>query len=212
VADALGRAADGEIAVLRFGEDVHSAGRPALAYRPGKPPLALAPWSSAVAATDPVCAGDAGYHAIVVVDQSWLELGSEGLTTRDQGMTAAVRWSAEHVCVEAVEVVEAGAVQTDPPPGRASSPASRRNRVPCGWPRSKASICGKSSRASCGRRNSSRTASRDEHPGLPAAEAAMHAREQQTGNKLLLGSGQDGVRWHRARGALRGELALLNLR
>lgn len=116
VSDALGRASDGELAVLRFSEDVPSAQRPALAYRPGKPPLLLAPWNTAVAATDPACAGDAGYHASIVVSQSWLDLGSDGLASRDQGMTAAVRWSPERVCVEAVEVGEAGAVQMDPPP------------------------------------------------------------------------------------------------
>ncbi len=69
-----------------------------------------------MAATDAACAGDAGYRAIVVIDESWLDLGSDGLAPRDRGMTAAVRWSTERVCVEAVEVGEAGAQQMDPPP------------------------------------------------------------------------------------------------
>lgn len=71
---------------------------------------------SAVAATDPACAGDAGYRAIVVVNESWLDLGSDGLSPRDQGMTTAVRWSTERVCIEAVEVGEGAAPQMDPPP------------------------------------------------------------------------------------------------
>ncbi|HYQ02366.1 MAG TPA: hypothetical protein VER96_27020 [Polyangiaceae bacterium] len=113
VNDALGRGSDGEVAVLRFDSRVPTAAQPALAYRPGKVPLPLAPWSSAIPASAPACADGAGYRAIVTIDESWLELSSEA-EPNDNGMTAAVRWSTDRVCVEAVEIGERDGMQGPP--------------------------------------------------------------------------------------------------
>jgi hypothetical protein len=93
--------------VLRFGglSSAPSKARPAWAYRPGKPPLALADWSHLLPASAPQCASNDGYRAIVRSDQNWLKLvQSDSHLDAAEGTTALVRWSSERVCLEAVEL------------------------------------------------------------------------------------------------------------
>ncbi len=105
--DALGLSAEGELAVLRFSSGLSAPSKeyPVLAYRPGKLET-LAPWSSLRLASDPACAEKGGYRALVLPTESWLELaGSPGHSDDDDwGMTMAVRWSTERVCLEALEL------------------------------------------------------------------------------------------------------------
>lgn len=105
--DALGISEQGEIAVLRFPSSPRppSADDPPLAYVPGKPLERLAPWSSLQPATAPACADKAGYRALVMPSTSWFKV-VHGATEapNDRGMVAAVRWSKERVCLEALEV------------------------------------------------------------------------------------------------------------
>jgi hypothetical protein len=105
--DALGRTDQGETAVLRFPSSPAppSAADPPLAYVPGKPLQSLAPWSSLKLESDPACADKSGYRAIVLPARSWFRL-RQGATEvpQDLGMVAAVRWSKERVCLEALEV------------------------------------------------------------------------------------------------------------
>lgn len=108
--DALAVTPQGDVAVLRFsgGPDAPSASYPVLAYRPGKPPELLAPFASVVAAAEPACAGAAGYRAIVVGNQGWLKVArGPGVSREDEwGQSMLVRWSAERVCVEALEIAD----------------------------------------------------------------------------------------------------------
>jgi hypothetical protein len=105
--DALAVTSDGDVAVLHVtsGDDPPSQAYPLLAYRPGKPIEQLAPWSTLKAASDPACADKAGYRAVVMPMQGWLALArSEADAEQDFGMIAAVRWSRERVCLEALEI------------------------------------------------------------------------------------------------------------
>ncbi|HEX2876346.1 MAG TPA: hypothetical protein VHP33_34070 [Polyangiaceae bacterium] len=106
-ADALGTSEQGEIAVLRFPSSPRppTADDPPLAYVPGKPLEPLAPWSTLQPATAPACADKAGYRALVMPQSSWFQ-AIHGATevAGDRGMVAAVRWSKERVCLEALEV------------------------------------------------------------------------------------------------------------
>ena len=105
--DALGISEQGEIAVLRFPSAPRppSANDPPLAYVPGKPLERLAPWSSLQPATAPACADKAGYRAIVLAASTWFKaVHGAAEAPSDRGMVAAVRWSKERVCLEALEV------------------------------------------------------------------------------------------------------------
>ncbi|MFO0564217.1 MAG: hypothetical protein U0263_01070 [Polyangiaceae bacterium] len=98
--DALGVSSSGELGVLRRpGRGPPTRDDPALFFVPGKPSVALAPWSGVSA-----CGSDAqGIRSLVGSPEPWLELATPGLTS--QGPTlAVVRWSAEQVCTEAVLV------------------------------------------------------------------------------------------------------------
>jgi hypothetical protein len=114
--DALAITPQGEVAVLRFsGSDAPNAEYPVLVYRPGKAPEALAPFASLGAAGSPGCATPSGYRAIVLANQSWLKLlrGAGQTIDDDWGLTALVSWSAERVCVEALELADASFVVGD---------------------------------------------------------------------------------------------------
>jgi hypothetical protein len=105
--DALAVTSDGDIAVLHVtsGDDPPSDAYPLLAYRPDKPIEQLAAWSTLRAAGDPACADKAGYRALLLPMQSWLALArSEPDAEQDSGMVAAVRWSKQRVCLEALEL------------------------------------------------------------------------------------------------------------
>ena len=109
-ADALALDPLGDFAVLRFtsGEEAPNESYPVLAYRPGREPEVLAPFSSVVAASDPACSASAGYRAIVLGRQGWLKVTrySQGEIGDDWGFSAIVRWSADRVCLEALETAD----------------------------------------------------------------------------------------------------------
>ena len=105
--DALGISEQGDSVVLRFpsGAKPPTKDDPPLVFAPGKPIEELAPWSTVRLAQDPACTDKAGYRAIVATPASWLKAVQGGTdVTTDRGMIAAVRWSKERVCLEAVEV------------------------------------------------------------------------------------------------------------
>jgi hypothetical protein len=105
--DALGISEKGDVVVLRFpsGANPPTKDDPPLVFAPNKSIEELAPWSSVRLAQDPACANRSGYRAIVVTPSSWLKL-VHGATDVSEGwgMIAAVRWSKERVCLEAVEL------------------------------------------------------------------------------------------------------------
>jgi hypothetical protein len=109
-ADALGVSGQGELALLRFpsGQGPPTMGDPALAYVPGKPPQQLAPWSRLKPLGDPACPDKSGYRTIIATPAPWLSLQHGGDEIADAwGMLAVVRWSAERVCLEALEMPDA---------------------------------------------------------------------------------------------------------
>ncbi|HXK18416.1 MAG TPA: hypothetical protein VNG33_11470, partial [Polyangiaceae bacterium] len=62
-------------------------------------------WSSLLPASDPLCAKTGGFRAVIQSSRSWLDL-APAATPLDEAsnMSALVRWSAERVCLEAVEL------------------------------------------------------------------------------------------------------------
>lgn len=108
--DAIAVGPRGEIAVVRMpsGSEPPSLADPALLILPGPRVTALAPWSTAVPADDPACAGDTdAYRATLQTIGPWVRVVGQPFPDGSiVGMTARVRWSAARVCVEAVEVVE----------------------------------------------------------------------------------------------------------
>ncbi len=107
--DALAVGPRGELAVLRTpsGAEPPSALDPAVLVLPGVPAIPLAPWSSLLPADDPACKGDgAAWRVTVQALSPWLRLaGSAEIRGGDDSpMLARVRWSAAHVCLEAVEL------------------------------------------------------------------------------------------------------------
>jgi hypothetical protein len=109
--DALAIGAQGALAILRTpsGAQPPSAGDPALLLPLGSGPIvALAPWSTLTSADDPACRGDlSGYRAVVQLAESWVRMRGgrpPESTTTDAAMLARVRWGANRVCLEAVEL------------------------------------------------------------------------------------------------------------
>jgi hypothetical protein len=104
--DAIAVAGDGKPRILRLppGDEPPTLDNPAWILSSDAAPVELAPWSTLELATSPACAHGDGYRAIVQSGKSWLSLdGAPGFRPQN-GMTALVRWSAERVCLEAVEV------------------------------------------------------------------------------------------------------------
>ena len=114
--DVIAINAKGEIAVIRTpsGFEPASLGDPALLILPGPRLSALAPWASAVAASDPSCAGPGDgdtYRATLQTSAAWVKIAGRPFFDGAQtGMTARVRWGASRLCVEALEIPEHGAV------------------------------------------------------------------------------------------------------
>lgn len=115
--DVLGLDPSGGVAVLRFpsGSTPPAADDPALAFRSGAEPVALAPWSALSTADSPACSAPQSeeWRALVVLPGEWLDLALTGVprTSDELGMIALVRWSPSRVCLEAVELTGAGEVQ-----------------------------------------------------------------------------------------------------
>jgi hypothetical protein len=112
--DALAVGAQGALAILRTpsGAEPPSAADPALLLPLGSGPvIALAPWSTLISADEPACRGDlSGYRAIVQPAEPWLRVRGgtkprDGITV-STGMLARVRWGANRVCLEAVEIAD----------------------------------------------------------------------------------------------------------
>lgn len=103
--DALAIGPDGKLALIRV-PSLHppTADQPALLLRPQAPPTALAPWSTLAAAGTPACEGMTGHRAVVVMAEPWLTLGSAEATGASLVGFAQVRWNAERVCLDAVEL------------------------------------------------------------------------------------------------------------
>lgn len=108
--DAIAIGPRGDIALIRTpsGSEPPSAADPALLITVGPRVTALAPWLSALPASDPACVSDSdGYRATIQAIGPWARVA--GLPFQDgalTGMTARVRWSAARVCIEAIEVPE----------------------------------------------------------------------------------------------------------
>ena len=104
--DAIAVAGDGKPRILRLppGDEPPTTDNPAWILSSDAAPVELAPWSTLELASSPECAHQDGYRAIVQSGQSWLSIdGASGFRPQN-GMTALVRWSADRVCLEAVEV------------------------------------------------------------------------------------------------------------
>jgi hypothetical protein len=129
--DAIAIGANGQLAVLRLpsGNDPATSDDPALVLAPGTDPIPLAPWSTLELGSSPACAASTGgYRALIQTPYAWL--ANEERAGNAPGMSALVRWSADRVCLEAVETPyenrllvarfagkEPGAVLVSGPPG-----------------------------------------------------------------------------------------------
>ena len=104
--DALAIAGDGKLSIVRvLTRGAPTRQQPALLLAPGAPPTALAPWSTLEDASSPGCAAmQGGVHAVIVSREPWVRLGTFPADGTDRLSIAKVRWSAERVCLEAVEV------------------------------------------------------------------------------------------------------------
>ena len=106
--DALAVGAHNDVAVLRTpsGGTPPSAEDPALLLVPGSTPVPLAAWSTLVPADDPACKSDTGgWRAIVQTLRPWVSVRAPSFTSaQDAPSFARVRWTASHVCLEAIEV------------------------------------------------------------------------------------------------------------
>lgn len=112
---ALG-AKPGELAVVRTpsGGAPPSAGDPALVFAPmakgqaGAQVAVLAPWtpSTVLAEGDAACRSDpGGFRVVVQAARPWIAVSGPGLRhVEDAPFFARVRWTASHVCLEAIEV------------------------------------------------------------------------------------------------------------
>lgn len=110
--DALAIGPKGDLAVVRTssGADPASELDPALLITPTAAAVRLAPWSTAVWATDAACRADTqGYRATVQVAAPWIKVTSPELRVEPTPMMARVKWSPARVCVEAFEVRVASA-------------------------------------------------------------------------------------------------------
>jgi hypothetical protein len=106
--DALGRAPDGSVVVIRTasGEEPASTLDPALALPAAGPEQALAAWSSLRVASDPACQQDPdGLRLVLQTTTRWIDLRSGGARVEAEGpMWATVRWGSARCCLEAVEL------------------------------------------------------------------------------------------------------------
>jgi hypothetical protein len=106
--DALAVGAHNDVAVLRTpsGGTPPSAEDPALLMVPGSSPVPLAAWSTLVPADDPACKSDTGgWRAIVQTVRPWVTVRAPGFQNVEEAPSfARVRWTASHVCLEAIEV------------------------------------------------------------------------------------------------------------
>lgn len=107
--DALAIGPHGEVGILRTlsGGDPPSVDDPALVYLPGQAPVALAPWSTLLAADDPACKADgSGFRAIVPTIRPWLrgKTPDLDLDAHEGGQSLMrVKWSTARVCLEGLE-------------------------------------------------------------------------------------------------------------
>jgi photosystem II stability/assembly factor-like uncharacterized protein len=105
--DAVATGPRSEIATLRIasGGDPASELDPAVLSLPGAPPLALAPWSTLKTADTPECRAETGgWRATIATTKPWVRISGDAKLMDDAPMFARVRWSAQRVCLEALEV------------------------------------------------------------------------------------------------------------
>lgn len=118
--DAIAVAPDGKLAILRTasGDAPPTIDTPAWLLSADAPPIELAPWSTLEPASSPACAKDNGYRALIQTGTPWIDVEGAAFTGTALGMSAIVRWSAERVCLESVEIGlgtrEAPPAKTDP--------------------------------------------------------------------------------------------------
>lgn len=103
--DAIAVGRDGKLGILRLppGAAAPTVDNPAWLLLPDAGPLELAPWSALELATSAACKDGDGYRALVQTETPWFDVLGASPNVRD-GMSALVRWSAQRVCLEAVEV------------------------------------------------------------------------------------------------------------
>ncbi|NUO52787.1 MAG: hypothetical protein HOV80_28410 [Polyangiaceae bacterium] len=102
--DALAIAADGKLAVIRVPTRTPpTAESPALLLRPGALPTPLAAWSTAAPDGSPGCEVNTGWRAVIATAEPWIETGTPA-DVSERVSFARVRWSADRVCIEAVEM------------------------------------------------------------------------------------------------------------
>jgi hypothetical protein len=104
--DAIAVAPAEKLGILRLasGSEPATLDAPAWLLSADGAPVELAPWSSLELATSPACAKGDGYRALVQTEVPWIEVEGAKFSGREPGMSAIVRWSAERVCLEAVEL------------------------------------------------------------------------------------------------------------
>ena len=105
LSDSLAIASDGSFAVIRVPSSTPpTVESPAFLLRQGRPPIALAPWSTLTQADAPECKGDDGVRAILQTQLPWIGLEGSKSTDASDVHLMRVRWSETRVCLEAAEV------------------------------------------------------------------------------------------------------------
>ncbi|MDB4943802.1 MAG: hypothetical protein JWP97_3336, partial [Labilithrix sp.] len=114
--DALAIGPRRELGVVRIasGSDPPSAIDPALLLVPSQPPEVLAPWSTLRLADDPSCK-EPGWRSTIQTIAPWVRVATPELRGAAGFMMARVKWSKDHVCLEALEL-GLGEVPVRPPP------------------------------------------------------------------------------------------------
>ncbi len=107
--DAIAIGPKGELGVIRTpsGKEPPSVADPALLLFPGPKLTALAPWASALPASDAACSAGADdmYRATVQTNGTWVRIAGHAVPIETlTGMTARVRWSPTRLCIEGLEV------------------------------------------------------------------------------------------------------------
>ncbi len=123
--DAIAVGVDGKPRILRLPPGIEPPTQDSPAWLLGDDiaPIELAPWSTLELASSPACAHSGGYRAIVQTDPSWLNL-DDSSDRANSALSAIVRWSAERVCLEAIEI-DASKRAPDPEQRAAASLVAR---------------------------------------------------------------------------------------
>lgn len=143
--DVIAVGPDGKLALLRASSGTEPATRdnPAWLLTESGTPLALAPWETLELANSPACAQQVGaYRAVLQTSTAWINLDGAQLAPDAQAnMWALVRWNAERVCLEAVELGSTVRAERLVASFVGTSPGAALSNPRLPWPKPDAATC-----------------------------------------------------------------------